>query len=237
MAQSVFSVCISLLLFEYSHPNGSKSLFSLNLCTVTQCWALTKLLRLTSLSMTETGSRSFGAGDDEDQALQERMAKREERRQRRMKEALDRQRQQDPTGSEGGDGGTAEAEEERPSSWRRARYRDSEDAEEKTETHSLRREEKERKEPTEEEVEEEEPVPEGGVEAEEGEDEEEEQKEEVVEDEPRRSYAIEQVRLIFFLYLDCFLYFSDITCTCDACFSRTRPTNLKFTTRYCSAIY
>uniref|UniRef100_A0A3Q4AG68 Caldesmon 1b n=1 Tax=Mola mola TaxID=94237 RepID=A0A3Q4AG68_MOLML len=97
---------------------------------------------------------SYGAGDDEDQALQERMAKREERRQRRMKEALERQRQLDTTVSEGGDGGTAE--EERPSSWRRARYRDSEDAEEKTETHSPRREEKERKEPREEEVEEEE---------------------------------------------------------------------------------
>uniref|UniRef100_A0A3Q3VQ78 Caldesmon 1b n=1 Tax=Mola mola TaxID=94237 RepID=A0A3Q3VQ78_MOLML len=150
--------------------------------------------------MTETGGRSYGAGDDEDQALQERMAKREERRQRRMKEALERQRQLDTTVSEGGDGGTAE--EERPSSWRRARYRDSEDAEEKTETHSPRREEKERKEPREEEVEEEEeeeePAPEGGVEAQEGEDEEEEQKEEVVEDEPSRSYAIEQVRLIFF---------------------------------------
>uniref|UniRef100_A0A3Q4AG71 Caldesmon 1b n=1 Tax=Mola mola TaxID=94237 RepID=A0A3Q4AG71_MOLML len=117
-----------------------------------------------------------------------------------MKEALERQRQLDTTVSEGGDGGTAE--EERPSSWRRARYRDSEDAEEKTETHSPRREEKERKEPREEEVEEEEeeeePAPEGGVEAQEGEDEEEEQKEEVVEDEPSRSYAIEQVRLIFF---------------------------------------
>uniref|UniRef100_A0A3Q3VVZ3 Caldesmon 1b n=1 Tax=Mola mola TaxID=94237 RepID=A0A3Q3VVZ3_MOLML len=131
-----------------------------------------KTFRLSSerlLDMTETGGRSYGAGDDEDQALQERMAKREERRQRRMKEALERQ---------------------------------SEDAEEKTETHSPRREEKERKEPREEEVEEEEeeeePAPEGGVEAQEGEDEEEEQKEEVVEDEPSRSYAIEQVRLIFF---------------------------------------
>uniref|UniRef100_A0A671WYI9 Caldesmon 1b n=1 Tax=Sparus aurata TaxID=8175 RepID=A0A671WYI9_SPAAU len=124
--------------------------------------------------VTETVSRSYegGGGDDDDQALQERMAKREERRQRRLKEALERQRQLDPT--------------ERPSSWRRGRYR--EDEEEKTEMYSSRREEKEPEEPREEE----EAAPEGGEEAEEGVEEEEEQKVEVVEDKPRRSYLREQ---------------------------------------------
>uniref|UniRef100_H3BWH2 Caldesmon 1b n=1 Tax=Tetraodon nigroviridis TaxID=99883 RepID=H3BWH2_TETNG len=55
----------------------------------------------------------------DEQALLERMAKREERRQRRMKEALERQRQQEPEGGE-----SVAAEEDRPSSRRRARYRD-----------------------------------------------------------------------------------------------------------------
>uniref|UniRef100_A0A3B4U2S1 Caldesmon 1b n=1 Tax=Seriola dumerili TaxID=41447 RepID=A0A3B4U2S1_SERDU len=41
-----------------------------------------------------------GVGDEDDQALLDRMAKREERRQRRMKEALERQRQPDPTATE-----------------------------------------------------------------------------------------------------------------------------------------
>uniref|UniRef100_A0A665W9Q4 Caldesmon 1b n=1 Tax=Echeneis naucrates TaxID=173247 RepID=A0A665W9Q4_ECHNA len=132
-------------------------------------------------SVTETVSVSSsygGGGDDEDQALLDRMAKREERRQRRMKEALERQRQLDPT------------EEERPSSWRRGRYRDNEEEEEKTFTYSSRREEKEREEPREEE----EATPDGGEEEVEGvdEDEQEEQKVEVAEDKPRRSYLREE---------------------------------------------
>lgn len=161
-------------------------------------------------SVTETVSRSSGgggAGEDEDQALQDRMAKREERRQRRMREALERQRQLDPTVTEGSDGVTMEknnAEEERPSSWRRGRYRDSEDAEEKTETYSSRREEKGGMEAREEE----EAAPEGGVEAQE--DEEEEQKVEVVEDKPRRSYLREQVSHSF-IYLSHLLYFLKLT--------------------------
>lgn len=143
--------------------------------------------------MTETVSRSYGSagGDDEDQALLERMAKREERRQRRMKEALERQRQLDPTVTEGGDGVKTEkdnVEEERPSSWRRARYRDNEEVEEKTETYSSRREEKEKKETREEEP----AAPGAEVETQEGVNEEEEQKVEVVEDMPR-SYMREQV--------------------------------------------
>ncbi|XP_044041544.1 caldesmon 1a isoform X5 [Siniperca chuatsi] len=151
------------------------------------------LVMTNSHSVTETVSSSYGGGggDDEEQALQERMSKREERRQRRMKEALERQRQLDPTVSEDNDHVATEknnAEEERPSSWRRGRYRDNEDEEEKTEMYSSRREEKEREEPREEE----EAAPEGGEEAEEGVDEEEEQKVEVVEDKPRRSYLREQ---------------------------------------------
>ncbi|XP_061662883.1 non-muscle caldesmon-like isoform X2 [Syngnathoides biaculeatus] len=88
-------------------------------------------------SMTESApaANSFG-GDEEDQALLDRMAKREERRQRRLKEALERQQQSDET--EGYDGGSAdkskteeEEEEQRPSSWRQEK------------TYSSRREEKE----------------------------------------------------------------------------------------------
>ncbi|KAI5617863.1 non-muscle caldesmon, partial [Silurus asotus] len=52
-----------------------------------------------SSTVTETVSGSelskAGEGDDEEQALLERLAKREERRQRRMMEALDRQKQQE----------------------------------------------------------------------------------------------------------------------------------------------
>ncbi|XP_035529813.1 caldesmon 1a isoform X4 [Morone saxatilis] len=151
------------------------------------------LVMTNSHSVTETVSSSYGGGggDDDDQALQERMAKREERRLRRMKEALERQRQLDPTATEGNDSVATEkdsAEEERPSSWRRGRYRDNEDEEEKTETYRSRREEKEQEEPREEE----EAAPEGEEEPEEGVDEEEEQKVEVLEDKPRRSYLREQ---------------------------------------------
>ncbi|XP_069012962.1 caldesmon 1a isoform X3 [Embiotoca jacksoni] len=154
------------------------------------------LVMTNSHSVTETVSVSSsygGGGDDDDQSLQDRMAKREERRQRRMREALERQSQLDPTATEGNDSIATEkndAEEERPSSCRRGRYRDSEDQEEKTATNSSRREEKEHKEPREEE----EAAPERGgeEEEEEGIDEEEEQKVEVEEDKPRRSYLREQ---------------------------------------------
>ncbi|XP_022605076.1 non-muscle caldesmon-like isoform X2 [Seriola dumerili] len=156
------------------------------------------LVMTNSHSVTETVSVSSsygGVGDEDDQALLDRMAKREERRQRRMKEALERQRQPDPTATE--DNGSVATEknneeEERPSSWRRGRYRDNEEEEEKTFTYSSRREETEREEPREEE----EAAPDGGEEAEEGvdeeEEEEEEQKVEVEEDKPRRSYLREE---------------------------------------------
>lgn len=117
-----------------------------------------------------------------------------------MREALERQRQEDPTVTEGSDSVTTEknnAEEERPSSWRRPRYRDSEDVEEKTETYGSKRGEKEQKEPREEE----EVAPEGGVEAQEGVDEEEGQEVEVVEDKPRRSYLREQVSHLFVMLI------------------------------------
>ncbi|XP_028306159.1 caldesmon 1a isoform X4 [Gouania willdenowi] len=128
-----------------------------------------------SHSVTETVSvsSSYGGGEDEDQALLDRMAKREERRQRRMKEALERQKQLE------GDHDVPvekshpeeEEEEERPS-WRRGRYRNYEEEEEKTVTYNSRREEKE--------------------EVEAAPEEEEELKEEIVEDKPRK-YLREQV--------------------------------------------
>lgn len=58
-------------------------------------------LPLSSVTVTESISTSVmsssvtGEGDEEEQALLERLAKREERRQKRMKEALDRQEQED----------------------------------------------------------------------------------------------------------------------------------------------
>lgn len=144
-----------------------------------------------------------GGGDDEDQALLDRMAKREERRQRRMKEALERQKQLDPTVTEGNDSTATEknsAEEERPSSWRRGRYRDNDGEAEKMETYSSRREEeKEREEPREEEQ----AAPEGGEEEAEGVDEEEEQPVAVVEDKPRRSYLRDQVSYQVTILLSC----------------------------------
>uniref|UniRef100_A0A8C5H8I4 Caldesmon 1 n=1 Tax=Gouania willdenowi TaxID=441366 RepID=A0A8C5H8I4_GOUWI len=120
-------------------------------------------------------SSSYGGGEDEDQALLDRMAKREERRQRRMKEALERQKQLE------GDHDVPvekshpeeEEEEERPS-WRRGRYRNYEEEEEKTVTYNSRREEKE--------------------EVEAAPEEEEELKEEIVEDKPRK-YLREQVSI------------------------------------------
>ncbi|XP_057711017.1 caldesmon 1a isoform X2 [Corythoichthys intestinalis] len=129
---------------------------------VTNCYSVTESVSLSS---------SYGGNcEDEDQALLERMAKREERRQRRLKEALERQKQSDET--EGQDVSSVEKskpvqeygeEEQRPqySSWRREKM------------YSLEREEKE-----EEEVrQEEEPAP---------------VVEKVEEEKPRRSYFIEE---------------------------------------------
>nr|XP_029134220.1 non-muscle caldesmon-like isoform X2 [Labrus bergylta] len=151
------------------------------------------LVMTNSHSVSETVSSSYGGvgGDDEDQALQERMAKREERRLRRMQEALERQKQLDAMTSEGNDSVAVEkniAEEERPSSLRRGRYRDheEEEGEEMAERYSSRRE-KEREEPREEQ----EAAPEVEEEADEGVEEEEEQQVEVVEENPRRSYLRE----------------------------------------------
>lgn len=188
------------------------------------------------LSVTETVSVSSsygGGGDDEDHALLDRMAKREERRQRRMKEALDRQRQLDPAATEGNDSITMEKnneEEERPS-WRRGRYRESEEAEEKALTYSSRREEKERVETREED----EAAPEGREEAEEGVDEEEEQKVEVVEDKPRRSYLKEQVSrlsLLFCILAVFWILAAHSLLKCDACFCRNQLKSPKCKTRY-----
>ncbi|XP_067346208.1 caldesmon 1a isoform X10 [Channa argus] len=150
------------------------------------------LVMSNSHSVTETVSVTSsygGGGDDEDQALLERMAKREERRQRRMKEALERQRELDPTVIEGNNSFATEKnneDEEKPSSWRRGRYRENEEEEEKTSTYSSRRKEKEQRQ-------EEEAAPEGRDKAEEHVEEEQEQKVELVEDIPRRSYLREQV--------------------------------------------
>lgn len=48
--------------------------------------------------MTETeSSTAVNEGADDDQALLERLARREERRQKRMKEAMERQKELDPT--------------------------------------------------------------------------------------------------------------------------------------------
>ncbi|XP_060886319.1 caldesmon 1a isoform X4 [Labrus mixtus] len=153
------------------------------------------LVMTNSHSVSETVSSSYGGvgGDDEDQALQERMAKREERRLRRMQEALERQKQLDAMTSEGNDSIATEkniAEEERPSSLRRGRYRDheEEEGEEVAERYSSRRE-KEREEPREEQ----EAAPEVEEEADEGVEEEEEEQVEVVEENPRRSYLREMV--------------------------------------------
>lgn len=59
-----------------------------------------------SLSLPEINSTD-NAGADDDQALLERLAKREERRQKRMKEALERQKELEPTvGTPNGTDGT-----------------------------------------------------------------------------------------------------------------------------------
>ncbi|KAK7896354.1 hypothetical protein WMY93_021679 [Mugilogobius chulae] len=96
-------------------------------------------------SVTESVSSSLGGGDEEDQALLERMAKREERRLRRMKEAMERQKLDTPdtndtttTTTTSSMEKTNNGEEERPSSWNKGRYRESEEEE----SRSYRREEK-----------------------------------------------------------------------------------------------
>ncbi|KAF6732858.1 Non-muscle caldesmon [Oryzias melastigma] len=150
------------------------------------CSQSDSLVMTNSHSVTENVSVSGsygGGGDDEEQALLDRMAKREERRQRRMKEALERQQQPDPAAPEASDGAAPEkynAEEERPSSWRKGRYRDSVEEEEKS--YSSRREK-------------EQDWPRGDAKAApEGEEEEEvEQKTAEVEVIPRRSSFREQV--------------------------------------------
>ncbi|XP_034529561.1 caldesmon 1a isoform X2 [Notolabrus celidotus] len=150
------------------------------------CGQPDSLVMTNSHSVTETVSSSYGGGsgggDDEDQALQERMAKREERRQRRMMEAMERQKQLDAESNNSVSMEKNDAEEERPSSWRRGRYRDHEDEEEeeKTERYSSRRE-KEREEPRMED----EAAPEVEEQVDEGVEEEEEQQEEVEEEKPR----------------------------------------------------
>ncbi|KAM6984798.1 uncharacterized protein FYW47_018091 [Aplochiton taeniatus] len=157
-----------------------------------------------SHSVTETTvsvSSSGGGGDDEEQALQERMAKREERRQKRMQEALDRQRELEGNG-EGDHGGFAKEannrdEEERPSSGRRGRYRDNEEEEpeavRKPAMYGRRKEEEEEEEQEDAAPEEEEPR------AEEEEEEEVEEKprgswreQESFEDKPNMSYVQEE---------------------------------------------
>ncbi|KAM9824517.1 caldesmon 1a [Neosynchiropus ocellatus] len=89
-----------------------------------------------SVSESVTVSNS-GGGDDEDQALQDLMAKREERRQRRLREAQERQRLLDAENS------AAQVEQERSASWRRGR-RGEEEEEEKT--YRSRRDEEQREE-------------------------------------------------------------------------------------------
>lgn len=102
-----------------------------------------------------------------------------------MKEALERQKQLDPAASEASEGVALEKnnmEEERPSSWRKGRYRDSMDEDEKT---FSSRQEKEQDWPT------------GDTKAAtEEEEEEEEQKTTEVEVIPRRSIFREQVSLL-----------------------------------------
>lgn len=77
-------------------------------------------------SVTDTGSSALitaPATSEDDQALLERLAKREERRQRRMREALERQKEFDPTITDGE--ATITTSEDRPS--RRSRLGDREE--------------------------------------------------------------------------------------------------------------
>lgn len=65
-----------------------------------------------SSSFTEAEAATTANVDNDDQALLERLAKREERRQKRMKEAMERQKELDPT--VGGADSTESAMEEQP---------------------------------------------------------------------------------------------------------------------------
>ncbi|XP_051745890.1 caldesmon 1a isoform X3 [Ctenopharyngodon idella] len=117
-----------------------------------------------SVSTSVMSSSGTGEGDEEEQALLERLAKREERRQKRMKEALDRQEQEDTSQTS-----------ESSIGLRRGRSYEVE------EEHNSKEEEKEEEKPVEEEEEEEEEeevvIP---------------REEVVVEEKPRRSYLREQ---------------------------------------------
>lgn len=98
-------------------------------------------------------SRVSSEGVDDDQALLERLAKREERRQRRMKEALERQKELDPT--IGTANGTDSRLEEQSSISSSTRRKDDEEAKEEkaapkevthTDSNSWRKEEDDKKE-------------------------------------------------------------------------------------------
>ncbi|XP_068611278.1 caldesmon 1a isoform X1 [Brachionichthys hirsutus] len=133
------------------------------------------LLFTNSHGVTETVTRPHGGADDDDLALQDRMAKREERRQRRLQEALERQRQADSPSAEGSGAVAAEeygVREESSSSWRRRS--DHGDQEEKTGAYRSREAEQ--------------AAPEDEEEAQECAEE-----EEAEEDEPGRSYSNEEV--------------------------------------------
>ncbi|KAI1883479.1 hypothetical protein AGOR_G00231870 [Albula goreensis] len=155
-------------------------------------------------SVTDSGTTA--APTEDDQALLDRLAKREERRQRRMKEALERQKELDPTITDGNTVTDGDILEERRES-RRSRRHEAEEEEEQQlnnrapETNAWKEKEEEKKE---EEVEEEKPGAEEVVPPQEEEavsqepvaepEEEvvEEKQEEVVEEKPRRSYLREQ---------------------------------------------
>ncbi|KAI4884864.1 hypothetical protein NFI96_031245 [Prochilodus magdalenae] len=130
-----------------------------------------------SVTVTETVSSSVvsssqaGEGDEEEQALLERLAKREERRQKRLKEALDRQKDLEPTDS-------SYYSVEEHSSTRRTFHHELE------EQPAFNSKEQEKEEVKEEAAQDEE--------EEQKEEEEEEEEEEVMEEKPRRSYLREQ---------------------------------------------
>ncbi|XP_056312042.1 caldesmon 1a isoform X3 [Danio aesculapii] len=116
-----------------------------------------------SISTSVLSSSGTGEGDEEEQALLERLAKREERRMRRMKEALERQK---------------EDEEESSSSLRRGRSYEPE------EQHNNNNQEEKEEEKREEEEE---------VYRPREDEKEEEEEEEVVVEKPRRSYLRDQM--------------------------------------------
>lgn len=140
---------------------------------------------------------------EDDQALLERLAKREERRQRRMREALERQKEFDPTITDGEATVNTTTSEDRPS--RRSRLREAEEETTQNEVPSSEtnswtdKEEKKKDKNFEEskvEVQEtvpvkEEPVPEPA--SEEQEDTVEKKKEGEEAERPRRSYLREEV--------------------------------------------